>query len=430
MSLKDLQETMRAKATEAHAIVADEKLSRADKLLKLKGANPTANDGKGDGLDFEIKSLSEEIKEEQFLVTQRSQYAGLIDGQAQGAPPVAVKSIGAQIVENDPFQDALRQWKAGQQASTKAIVIEAPLGLKAAMLAEVRTKATLESGLGSANFIAQERIPGVVPILFERLTIADLMPSRPVTAPIVRVGVESTATNNAATVAEGGTKPASVLNWTVVDEPVRKVATINKVSDEFVEDVPAIQQEISGRLTLFVGLQEEAQILAGDGTGTNIVGILNRSGLTAAQAKGSDSVAVATHKEITKVRVASFLDPDAIVWHPNDWEGAVLETDANGQFYGPGPFTGPYGNGQVPGGTYAGSYWGLRSVVTTAMTQNTSLVGAFGVASELLRRSGISVVVSNVDQDDFSKNLMTVRAESRLGLRVIRPSAFGTVTGI
>jgi HK97 family phage major capsid protein len=291
-------------------------------------------------------------------------------------------------------------------------------------------KAVLESGLGSANVVAQDRRPGIVPILFERLTVADLMPNTTTTSNTVRAVVESTATNNAATVAEGAAKPASVLNYNVVDEPIRKIANYIKVSDEMLEDLPYVQSQISGRLSLFVQIQEEAQLLTGDGTGQNLVGILNRSGLTAAQAKGSDSVAVAIHKEITKIRVASFLDPDAIVLHPNDWEGAALESDANGQFYGPGPFTGPYGNNQPNAGTYGGTYWGLRVVVTQAETQNTALVGAFGLGAEVVRRSGVTVTMTNTDQDDFIKNLVTILAEERVGLRVIRPAAFGTVTGV
>jgi HK97 family phage major capsid protein len=212
----------------------------------------------------------------------------------------------------------------------------------------------------------------------------------------------------------------------VVDEPVRKIAVIQKVADEALDDIEWLRQYLNGRLALFVRIREEQQLLTGNGTAPDIRGILNRSGLTAAQAKGADTIAAAVHKEITKIRVASFLEPDALVFHPNDWEAARLEADSNGQYFGGGPFTGPYGVNGIAGD----SYWGQRVVVTTAMTENTVLVGAFATAAEVVRRSGLVVDMTNSDQDDFIKNLVTLRAEERLALAVYRPAAFGTVTGV
>ena len=114
------------------------------------------------------------------------------------------------------------------------------------------------------------------------------------------------------------------------------------------------------------------------------------------------------------------------MFHPNDWQAARLEVDGNSQFFGGGPFTGPYGNGGIAGP----SYWGLPTVVTQAMTENTVLLGAFQTAAQIFRRSGITVDMTNSDEDDFQHNITTVRAEERLALAVYRPAAFGTVTGV
>lgn len=414
-ALADLKHDMRDLALKAHDVVLDDAKTAAEKRETL------------DKYDADIKALAEQIKDEEYLAAQRKSLGDIIGDagshKSEDETPAAIKSLGEQFTEAAEVDDALKQIRLGGKANT-TVELKGFLhgaGMKATLLA---------SGLTSGNVIGQDRVPGIVPILFERLTVADLMPNTTTTSNTVRAVVESTATNAAATVAEGDAKPSSTLNYTVVDEPVRKIANYIKVSDEMLDDLPYIQGQVQGRLALFVQLQEEAQLLTGDGIGQNLVGILNRSGLTAAQAKGTDSVAVAVHKEITKVRVASFLDPDAIVMHPNDWEGAALEQDANGQFYGPGPFAGPYGNNQPGGGTYSGNYWGLRVVVTQAQTQNTALVGAFGLGAEVVRRTGVTVTMTNSDQDDFIRNLVTILAEERVGLRVIRPAAFGTVTGV
>lgn len=374
-----------------------------------------------DKMEVDLKSLSEQIADVEYVEEKRKSLGGIVNGSETVDETVdeqIVKSFGASYLETPEFAESVKAIKLGGRIGGF------PVELKTTML---------ESGLTSANVIAQDRVPGIVPILFERLTVADLMPNTTTNGNTVRSVIESTATNNASTVAEGGAKPQSFINYDVVDEPVRKVANYIKVSNELLEDLPVVEGEIQGRLALFVQLEEEAQLLNGNGTGQDMTGILHRSGLTAAQAVGSETygkIAIAIHKEVTKVRVASFLDPDAIVMHPNDWEQAAFEADANGQFFGNGPFTGAYGNAQAGNSTYAGTYWGLKVVVTTGMTENTALLGAFRLGASIARRRGITVTMTNSDQDDFIHNLVTILAEERLALRVIRPSAFGTVTGI
>jgi HK97 family phage major capsid protein len=69
-------------------------------------------------------------------------------------------------------------------------------------------------------------------------------------------------------------------------------------------------------------------------------------------------------------------------------------------------------------------------VVTTAISAGTALVGAFQIGAQIFRRQGISVDMTNSNEDDFRKNLVAIRAEERLALAVYRPLAFCTVTGI
>jgi HK97 family phage major capsid protein len=295
----------------------------------------------------------------------------------------------------------------------------------------IKVKATLTettAGGTTGGGLAQPQVtPGILPILFQPLTVEDLIPGGQTGAALVRYLKETVATNAAAAVAEGAAKPASTLNFAAVDEPVRKVATTIKVTDEMMQDVPAIRSYIDNRLTLFVQLATEAQILSGAGTGANLTGILNRAGLTAAQAIGTDTAPDAIYKDITKIRVASFLEPDGIVIHPNNWQTIRLAKDANNQYYGGGPFTAAYGAG---GGMAPDMLWGKRVVVTTAMTAGTALVGAFGTAAQIFNNGGLTVEATNSNEDDFLNNLIALRAERRLALAIYRPSAFSTVTGL
>ena len=409
-TVQDLKAEYTKLALKAHEIVADDKLTASEvreALDKLEGSPENPEPGS-------LKALSAQIADAEYLEEKRKAYAGVtVEGPADpGEQDKPARTIGEMIAGSQRFKEYRDQIRAGGGSRSSGPI-------------EVAYNAALGTGDIGADVIAPQRQPGILPILFERLTVADLMASGTTNSNVVRYVVETTATNAASTVAEKGTKPEAALDFDTVDEPVRKIAVIFKMSDEMIEDFDQFTTYVNGRLVLFVRIREEQQLLSGAGTGNDIDGLLNRS-LTAAQAKGADSIAVAVHKEITKVRVASFLDPEGIVFHPNDWEAARLEQDGNDQFYGGGPFTGPYGVGGIAGNTY----WGLQTVVTQAMTENTVLLGAFRSASQVFRRSGITVDMTNSDGDDFQNNITTVRAEERLALAVYRPSAFGTVTGV
>lgn len=415
-TLLELKEQHTALAVEAHQIVSDDSKTGSEIREAL------------DKIEPDIHALQEQIKDAEYLEEKRQAYPGVTADAGGESPdggtptkPQALRSFGEQLVQDDGFKAALEQFKVAGK-------INHAVELKGVMDRPSIMAALTESGLTGANFIQQDRQAGILPILFQQPTVADLMPNGTTSSNTVRYAKESTATNAASTVAEGGTKPEAALNFTVVDEPVKKIAVILKVSDEMLEDEPQMQSYVNGRLTLFVRIREDQQLLTGNPTvaANDITGLLNRSGLTAAQAKGGDTIAVAVHKEITKIRVASFLDPTGLVWHPNDEEAAMLEADLNGQFFAGGPVTGPYGQPQPA----ARTYWGLPTVSTTGMTEDTILLGAFATAAQIFRRTGITVDMTNSNEDDFKNNLVAVRAEERLALAVYRPSAFGTVTGV
>ncbi len=413
MSIIDLKDSMRSLAVKAQELVEDQSIPFTEKKDAL------------DKIAADSKAYSDRIAEEEYLDSQRKKYstASEVHGDVKDATEktehvnTGFKSLGQMFTEHDGYKNVLGMIGKGSFQS-------GPMELKA-------TVSQTASGI-----VQPDVQGGFLPILFQRLTVSDLMPQGATNSNTVRYLKETTATNAAAAVAEGGAKPESTLIFSQVDEPVRKIATTIKVTDEMLEDEAQIRSYIDGRLGLFVQMAEEAQLTSGSGVAPNLTGILNRAGLTAAQAKGADTALDAIFKDITKIRVASFLEPDSIVLHPTDWQNIRLLKDANNQYYGGGPFNyGPYGVGQNTSRTSmitAGSdtLWGLRVVVTTAITVGTALIGAFGTAAQVFRRGGIVVEATNSNEDDFKNNLVAIRAEERLALAVYRPSAFSTVTGL
>lgn len=262
------------------------------------------------------------------------------------------------------------------------------------------------------------RLPGIVPMALEERTVADLMLPGTTDGNTIEYYEETTVTNAAAPVAEGGTKPESALGYTLRTESVRKIATWIPATDELLQDVGQMRSVIEGRLVFMVRRTEEAQILSGSGTAPALQGLLNRTGIQT-QAKGTDPTPDAVYKGMTKIRNTGFAEPTASVWHPNDWQDVRLLRTADGIYiWGSPADAGP------------DRIWGLDVRVTTAMTENTALVGAFRPHAQVFRRTGITVVASTEHSTFFVENKVAILAEERLALAVYRPSAFATVTGI
>jgi hypothetical protein len=78
-------------------------------------------------------------------------------------------------------------------------------------------------------------------------------------------------------IASAGVKPESTIAMSEVVEPVKKIATTLPISDELLEDAPSIQSYLNGRLTLFISIEEERQLLRGNGT-NELIGLFNRAG--------------------------------------------------------------------------------------------------------------------------------------------------------
>lgn len=358
------------------------------------------------------------IESTEELREQIDRMNGAVNADAEQAP-VTVKTLGEGFVQSQSYKALVEGgFKGGGRWTTGPVELAG-------------FKATLDE---ATSVIVQPDVQdGVQLINQRRLVVADLFAPGTTDSNVVRYLVETVATNAAAAVAEGDPKPESTLTLDEVDEPVRKIATFLPVSDEMLEDRSQIRSYIDARLRLFVQLEEEDQLLTGNGTAPNVSGVLDRSGIQtatrAALQTASGAVnptqADAIFQAITNIRVNALAEPDGIVFHPTNWAATRLLKDANDQYFGGGPFTGAYGNS---GGIVSDSIWGLTAVVTPAMTLHTVLVGAFRTQGQIFRRGGITVEASNSHADFFQKNLTAIRAEERLALAIYRPAAFHAIT--
>lgn len=323
------------------------------------------------------------------------------------------KSIGEAFTKSDAYLDAVAAVKSGSRYTTRAV--DTGMDLKALT--------TTTAGLNVAGI--QEG--SFQTLALNRPVIADLLASGTMSGSVLSYLRETTATNAAAAVAESGAKPASDLALARVEHGISKIATVLDVPDEFLEDMAAARSYIDGRLTLFIQMEEEDQLLNGSGTAPNLRGILNTSGIqTTTSAAAADNFD-ALYRAITAVRQVGMLEPDGVAINPTDYQALRLSTDGNGQYFGGGPFTGGGSYGQS-GAINDPGVWGLRTIVTPAVPVGTAVVAAWQAGAQVFRKGGITVDATNSDDGKFKTNITTIRAEERVGLAVYRPAAFNRVT--
>jgi HK97 family phage major capsid protein len=277
-------------------------------------------------------------------------------------------------------------------------------------------------------FVPNDIQPGVLSILQREINVLDLVPRLTTESDVIEWVQETTFTNNAGMVAEAtattgttGTKPESALQYSAQTTPVRTLAHWIPVTNKMLGDAPQIRGIINSRLLLGLQLALETQIVSGDGTGENFLGILNNN--INVQALGTDNVLDAIFKGRTLVRVTGKARPSAVVMHPNNWQTARLarENSATGTLGG--YLMGP------PSMVGANTLWGLPVVESEAMPAGTALVGDFSMGCTLFDREQAVVRIGFVN-DQFIRNIQTLLAELRAAFIVWRPTAFSKVTGV
>jgi len=387
---------------------------------------------KGEDIPVEVKAamneLFEEVKQLQDEITRIGEIEGFDPEQKQQQfMPTIVqpKSLGEQIIENFTANGSKRG--VSQTFTAKGFVTSQ--GLAAAPTGFKATFDTAGTGLDSSrNYVTPTG--GLVLIEQQRLLIRDILSAGETTQNTIYYPKEDVYVNGALMTGEEGEKPEATLDIGAGSAPVKKIAVLIKVTDEMWDDFPMLRDYINMRLRFMVSQREEDQLLNGSGSGNNITGILNTSGILT-QAKGGDTNLDAIHKAITKVRTPASsvggYEPDALVINPTDWQLLRLAKDANNQYFGGGPFMGEYGVGNY---VLFPPVWGLQPIVTTAIAAGTALVGAFRLGAQIFQRTGIDIKTFDQNEDDVNFNRKTIRVEERLALAVYRPSAFCTVTSI
>jgi HK97 family phage major capsid protein len=311
------------------------------------------------------------------------------------------KSITDLIRDDASFQDLVA--RSGGTAR-----IPLPMDLKTAV-----TSAAV--GTATSGVLNQQRAAGVVPEARRSLKLYQMFSKYAATATAVDYVKVNTFAKIVSPQVEAAAKAETELTFATVSVPIRTIATWIPATKQVLDDSNSLRAAIEGALVFSLQEEVEDQILAGDNTGVNLNGLTTQAAAFSTALLGSSfSRSDVIARAIQQIMASNEVEPNFVVMNPADWIAVTLEKDSQKQYiFGP------------PNQQRERSLHGLDVVVSSGMSAGYFLVGSTSSqAAAIFEREGISVEISTEHSDYFTKNMVAIRAETRLALVVFRPNAY------
>lgn len=423
MDLKQMKAKLRELLTSARDIAA-----KAEK----EGRDFTSDEREKVGnIMTEAADLKSQIKVKEQDADMVAQIKALSDEFAQEekgeTPPARQAGQKGTIGERFVSSEAYRKWMA--QVAPSGRIPETARGLvsppvKYRQLLGRKDLITGSSDTSAGAFVQTDYTGIYEPLGRYPLNVLDLISRRETQSDLVEFVRQTTKVQEAAPTQEAnvtdststatgaitGEKPEGASAWEKVQEAVKTIAVWIPATRRALSDASQLRGLIDQELRDDLMEETEDQILNGDGTGENLTGILQTSGILA-QAWDTD-ILTTTRKAITTLQVTGLSMATAWILHPQDWETIELLQDDNGRYYWGGPMV----RGQP-------MLWGVPVAQSQSITQGTGLLGDFRKAV-MWDRMEASIMVSDSHSDFFIRNMIAILAEMRAAFGVIRPSAF------
>lgn len=378
----EVLDALKANSKEIH-----DKLAKIDDEIKTHGK-----------VQEETKGEFTKLSEKQGEITNRLdaiEQEVVARGKGQGGQE-RVKSVGEMFAESEDLKEYIKRGGKGTSAKFELKAI---------------TSGPTSAGPG----VYSDRLAGVIEDPLRPLSIRDLLDKGTTGSNLIEWIREDVFTNNAAPAPETTLKPESNITYKRVDVPVRTIAHFIVASKQILADMGQLQTLVNGRLSYGLKIKEEDQLLTGDGTGENILGLIPQATAfvnplgTSIQAQNKADVLRAAILQVYQ----AYYPATGIVLNPQDWASIQLLKNTQNSYLFGGP-TSPNGP----------TLWGLPVAESFALAPGEFMVGSFRLAATLFDREQAGLYISNEDRDNFVKNMVTILAEERLALGVSRPKAF------
>ena len=257
-----------------------------------------------------------------------------------------------------------------------------------------------------------------------RHEVLNFVPQIPHSQAAVKFMRETTFTDAAIVEkAEGTAYGEAAFALTEQNIPIQKIPAFLPLTDESLEDEESAEAYVTSRLVYVVRKRLNTQILQGSGVVPFLEGTENVTGIQT-QALGVDPIPDAIYKLMVKImddatNSGGDADPDVVFIRATKWQTVRLLRTSDGIYI--------WGNPSEAG---PNRIWGIPVGLTNAVTATKAVIGDYRTHSYLAVKRGVDVKVSDSHGTFFAEGKLAMRADIRVAMVHLRPSAFGEVTGL
>lgn len=306
-----------------------------------------------------------------------------------------------------------------RRETRSAVVDLAGLSLKSLISGDVGSP--LEPG---NTFADPSRLPGVAFAGMRMPRVADLFLAIPAASNAAIATTEADITPPTEGQAnEGATKPAGGILYQAVERPIVTLPAWVRVSEQVLSDQPALESAIRARLLNMLVDVLERQLVVGDGSPGNMSGITQVGNHAVHVPVSGDTPLDTIRRARTQVELADFA-PNAVVLHPTDWESIELEKTSTDAYV-----AGEGGAMRFIGGGMGDQVWRMTVALSRSMPVGKFAVMDSAAAAYVADRQSATIDIG-FQNDDFVRNVVTMRAEMRAALVVTQSNAirYGDLT--
>ena len=283
---------------------------------------------------------------------------------------------------------------------------------RSSFILDTKTVGTMTEAANLTGDITRQYANQVYALPSRKVHMRSLLPIGSINQGLFTFPYESGGEGDPAAQTQGSSKAQVDFDITMKDAAAQYIAGYVRISRQMLDDIPAMTSFLQSRLLEKYLIAEDAQLLSGNGTAPNLQGITG----VATAATGAATVDVEQLVQAIAQLESTNYSATGILVNPLDW-AAIMNTKNTNAAYSLPASTVVTTDGSV-------SIAGIPLYKSTAIAVDKFLVGDWAMGAQIMQNQGISVQFSEMDGDNFTKNLITVRVEARIAFPIYYAGAF------
>jgi len=265
----------------------------------------------------------------------------------------------------------------------------------------------------SGTIIAPQFLPGINADPFRKRRVRELIAQGVTTSNMINYVQEYAKTANTNMTAEGAEWKQEDFDLIGKTANVEMITNYMVLSQIMLDDIDGLISYIMASLPEKIKNKEDYQLLYGDGNTPNITGVTTLAAVAVDYL--ADDKVQRWDVLAQAIAQATFLEyePTAILVNKVDAMRMKLVKDTTGRYINDWLFS-----------STPLSIDGVPVIATNAITSGDFLVGDFRLGAQVFDRRSTMIEMSNTNEDNFVKGMVTVRGSERIAQAIKNPNAF------